>query len=133
MEAAQDRRRVGTAMAAALALVALACSGAASGKRAPAGWTLGAAQATQQPAGFSAQDLLLEPPHVYGDEVVRFPDELWPIADAVAVLLARPDHGGYRVLPIAPIRALWRDAQAGRLPGLAALCDAAPPPESWMI
>jgi hypothetical protein len=120
--------RIHLAALAMAASVAVACSGAASGTRAPASPVPGAGGPGDRPARFSERDLLLDPPTVHGDEVVRFPDELWPISDAVATLMSRPEAGGYRVLPAAPLRALWRDTQAGRLPGLTALCDAAPPP-----
>ena len=117
------RKRLAAPALAGLALAALACSRPPPSARASVAPTSPA----RAPA-FSARDLLVTPPGVFGDDVVRFPDELWPIADAVATLLARPEAGGYHVLPAAPIRALWRDAQGGRLPGLSAVCDATPPP-----
>jgi len=120
---ARIRNRTAAVALAGLALTAVACSRKPPAVPPPAV----PAPAASRPT-FSERDLLVTPPGVYGDDVVRFPDELWPIADAVATVLARPEAGGYRVLPAAQLRALWRDVQAGRLPGVAALCDAQPPP-----
>ena len=114
--AAHIQNRTAAVALAALALAAVACSRTPTATRPPAA----PAPAGPRPT-FSERDLLINPPGVYGDDVVRFPDELWPIADAVAAVLARPEVG-YRVLPAATLRALWRDVQAGRLPGVAALC-----------
>jgi hypothetical protein len=126
MNGAADSRTCIAAWLAGLALATLACSKTTSGARQqlPSTPTVSAAP---RPA-FSAGDLLVTPPHVYGDPTVRFPDELWPLADAVATVLARPEAGGYRPLPIAQLRALWRDVHAGRLPGVRFVCDAQPPP-----
>jgi hypothetical protein len=81
------------------------------------------------PAGarYSERDVWVGAPEIYGGPVY-FPDEMLPLADAVAELLARPELGGYRVVPLKDVRKLWSDAQAGHLPGLPARCDAAPPP-----
>ena len=72
-------------------------------------------------------DVWLSAPAVYGGPIY-FPDETLPLADAVAELLARPELGGYRVIPLKEVRALWSEVQAGRLPGLPARCETAPPP-----
>ena len=49
-------------------------------------------------SGRGPRELWLEPARVYG-HAVWFPNELEPIADAVAEVLARPRLGGYRVIP----------------------------------
>ncbi len=77
--------------------------------------------------GLSERELWLTPPHVYG-EAVWFPDELEPLGDAVAELLAEPTYGGYQVRLNAELRLLWRSVQLGRLPGVSQACDAQPPP-----
>jgi hypothetical protein len=85
----------------------------------------------QQPAPggrhYADRDLWVSPAAVYGGPVY-FADETQPLADAVAELLARPELGGYRVIPSKEVRALWSEAQAGRLPGLTARCETPPPP-----
>ena len=117
--AAQIQQRTAAPAFASLALSAFACS-----------WTPPAVRPAETPPPaaprptFTERDLLVDPPRLHGDDVVRFPDELWPISDAVAAVLARPEAGGYKVVPSAQLRALWRDVQAGRLPGVAAICDA---------
>ena len=87
--------------------------------------------AAQQPAPAgtrsSERDVWLSSPAIYGGPVY-FPDEMLPLADVVAELLARPDFGGYRVVPLKDLRKLWSDAQTGHLPGVRAQCAAATPP-----
>ena len=122
------RHVVSLAAVAGLAFAAFACARPPSAARAPVAPPLAAAPSPAPRPAFSERDLVVTPPGVFGDDVIRFPDELWPIADAVATLLARPEAGGYHVLPAAPIRALWRDAQVGWLPGLSTICDGTPPP-----
>jgi len=73
------------------------------------------------------RDIWLSTPDVYGGPIY-FSDETLPLADAVAELLARPELGGYRVIPLKEVRTLWSEVQAGRLPGLQARCETAPPP-----
>jgi hypothetical protein len=45
----------------------------------------------------------------------------------VAEVFGRPEHG-FAVIPNAELRAFWASVQAGRLPGVAAICASAPPP-----
>jgi hypothetical protein len=75
---------------------------------------------------YGPQDLWLEPVRVFGR--VLFADETAPVADALAEVLARPDYGGWHVEAPGKLRALWSEAQAGRLPGRSGVCEAAPPP-----
>ncbi len=96
-------------------LVLCVASPAVAQQRAPAG------------ARYSERDVWLSAPAIYGGPVY-FPDEMLPLADVVAELLARPDFGGYRVVPLKDVRKLWSDAQAGRLPGVRAQCAAPTPP-----
>lgn len=110
-------------MTLALALVALAC-GASPRQEHPT-----AVRDETSITGertYTAEDLWLEPPRVYGP--IFFAEELHPVADAVAAVMARPELGGYRVVPPAELRALWSNVQRGRLPGLAEVCTAQPPP-----
>jgi hypothetical protein len=86
----------------------------------------GTASAAPSRPRYTERDLWLEAPSVH-DGPICFPDEVLPIADAVAGLLARPELG-YRVIPPKDLRALWREALAGRAPGRAARCEVAPPP-----
>jgi hypothetical protein len=110
-----------------LALATASCSGVGRGARIePAAHPPTAAAPAQE--RYTERDLVLDPPVAYGDQTVWFADELWPVADAVAAFLARPDAGGYRVIAPAAMRAFWRDVQAGGLPGVANRCEAAPPP-----
>jgi hypothetical protein len=76
-----------------------------------------------------AREIWIAAPSVHGN-AIWFPDELVPLAKAVADLLARPELGGYRVLGVEQTRALWADVQAGRLPGVPGVCAAPPPPAS---
>ena len=78
-------------------------------------------------SGKGSRELWLEPARVHGHKV-WFADELAPIADAVAEVLARPKLGGYRVIPNQEMRRLWADAQRGQLPGRKEICEAGPPP-----
>jgi hypothetical protein len=78
------------------------------------------------PPRYTDRDLWLGPATVEGGPIY-FPDEMVPIADAAAELLARPEIG-YRVIPPKDLRPLWREAQAGRLPGRSVPCGVAPPP-----
>lgn len=71
--------------------------------------------------------LLLESVHVYGERVV-FPDEAAPLADALAVALANPKHGGYKVVPLDELRKSWAEAREGKLPDVGFVCESAPPP-----
>jgi hypothetical protein len=92
----------------------------------------GAAPAVAQPpapaaARYSERDVWLGTPAIYGGSVY-FPDEMQPLADVVGELLARPELGGYRVVPQKDVRKLWSDAQVGRLPGLGATCKVPTPP-----
>jgi hypothetical protein len=88
-----------------------------------------AVSATTTNAQTGARELWVAPPAVNGD-AIWFPDELVPLAEAVADLLARPELGGYRVLSVEQTRALWANVQAGRLPGVPGVCAAPPPPAS---
>jgi hypothetical protein len=97
------------------ALVLCVASPTFAQRRAPAG------------ARYSERDVWVSAPAIYGGPVY-FPDEMLPLADVVAELLARPDFGGYRVVPLEDVRKLWSDAQAGRLPGVRAQCAAPTPP-----
>ncbi len=81
-------------------------------------------------AAAPAGDLWLDQPSVTGD-AIWFPDELVPLAEAAAEVLARPESGGYRVIPFKEVRALWSEVRAGHLPGVRAVCEAAPPP--WRL
>jgi hypothetical protein len=78
-----------------------------------------------------APRLALEPTRYFGDPV-WFPDELEPIADAVAEVLARPASGGYRVIPNRELRAFWREVRAGRLPEVAG-ARASPQPPALLV
>lgn len=71
--------------------------------------------------------LYLEAPLAFGG-AVWFPQELEPVSDAVAQLLASRPYGGYRVVPNADVRALWTDVANGKLPGVSLTCDLPPPP-----
>jgi len=70
--------------------------------------------------------LWLEPPRVSGSKVF-FPDELDPIADAVAEVLARPPHDN-QVVPPEVLRTLWARTQRGDGFAGASPCEAKPPP-----
>ena len=85
----------------------------------------------ETPAGRVAGggELWIAPATVNSDEL-WFPDEIAPLGDVVAELLARPEQGGYRVLPPKQVRAFYADVRAGRLPGVTGVCAAPPPPAS---
>jgi hypothetical protein len=83
--------------------------------------------AAAKPVAREARELLLEPARVYGHSV-WFADELAPVADAVAEVLARPKSGGFRVVPPQEMRALWAAVQQGQLPEWKETCTAVPPP-----
>jgi hypothetical protein len=89
---------------------------------APAG---GGEPAASKPR-YTEHDLWLGAAAVHNGPIY-FPDEVLPIADAAAELLARPEIG-YRVIPAKELRALWQAALAGQAPGRAARCEVAPPP-----
>jgi len=74
-------------------------------------------------------DLWVAPPTVDADER-WFPDEIAPLADAVAAALAQPELGGHRVIPPDEVRALYAGVKEGKLPGVTAACAAPPPPEA---
>jgi hypothetical protein len=77
----------------------------------------------------SGGDLWIAPATVESDEL-WFPDEIAPLVDALAELLARPELGGYHVLSPKQVRAFYADVRAGRLPGVPVACAAPPPPSS---
>jgi hypothetical protein len=91
------------------------------------GWLAGANAGHAAGAGSRGRELWLEPARVFGHKM-WFADELEPIADAVAEVLARSKHGGYRVIPNQEMRRLWADAQRGQLPGRKEICETPPPP-----
>jgi hypothetical protein len=74
-------------------------------------------------------ELWIAPATVNSDEL-WFPEEIAPLVEGVAELLARPELGGYRVLPPKRLRAFYADVRAGRLPGVPVVCAAPPPAAS---
>jgi hypothetical protein len=86
---------------------------------------LGACWRNHPAANDRRERVYLTPVRVaYNASHVWFPDELIPVADAVADALAAR---GYRVVPTSELRALWDSVQHGHVPGVAH-CTAVPPP-----
>ncbi len=73
------------------------------------------------------KDVWLTSPNVYGGSIF-FPDELVPLAQAVADVLTKPETGGFRVIPVDDVLLLWKKCQKGLLPGTKKVCKAKPPP-----
>lgn len=82
----------------------------------------------RRPAASTDRPWLAVEPTLVDDGRVWFSDELEPIADAVADVLARPASGGLRVIPTRELRGFWRKVVGGHLPGVARPCETPPPP-----